>query len=279
MYLAVKDLGHDVVAQLRELPTTQEKIRVYQEYLRTCDVEGVHLESRYDDIGLPLTQFPYEILEHYRLTYHVNGLRELVTEHDEEAHHAVLAQVLELVAAVPAIEDVSFHPPGFFPPESDGYIPDERRAAIKYRLQRLLAHWIPKYAAYHTTVSIESHITPQYFCFNGPDDYMQFIQETPGVGALLDVAHNHFDGFDNTALIAQLGERITGFHLSDTNRGAGFPDGLHLEIGQGEIDFHFLQAYSWQPHVFGAIEVKGQFQNIRESVQVLTQRYLSAQRN
>jgi sugar phosphate isomerase/epimerase len=108
---------------------------------------------------------------------------------------------------------------------------------------------------------------------------VQFIQDTPGVGALLDVAHNHFDGFDNTALIAQLGARITGFHLSDTNRGAGFPDGLHLEIGQGEIDFHFLQAHSWQPHVFGAIEVKGLFQNIRESVDVLAQHYLYANRN
>ena len=67
MYLAIKDLGRDVVAQLRELPTTQEKIRMYQEYLRTCHVEGIHLESRYDDIGLPLGQFPNEILEHYRL--------------------------------------------------------------------------------------------------------------------------------------------------------------------------------------------------------------------
>jgi sugar phosphate isomerase/epimerase len=202
-----------------------------------------------------------------------------VTDQHEEAHHAVFAQAYELIAAIPAIEDVSFHPPGFFPPESERVIPDERRIAIQQRLQRILTHWIPKYAACKTTISIESHITPQYFCFNGPDDYVQFIQETPNVGALLDVAHNHFDGFDNAALIAQLGTRITGLHLSDTDRKVGFPDGLHLEIGQGEIDFQFLQTYSWQPHVFGAIEVKGQFQNIRESVQVLTQRYLYAQKN
>ncbi|MFC1734914.1 hypothetical protein ACFL1X_02285 [Candidatus Hydrogenedentota bacterium] len=59
-------------------------------------------------------------------------------------------------------------PPAFFPPHTERVIPDDLRSLIKARLQRILPYWISKYATLNTIISVELHITPQYFCFNGP---------------------------------------------------------------------------------------------------------------
>lgn len=276
MYLTLKNLDRNMVAHIQELPTRKEKIQAYHNYVSSFDIEGIQLESRYNELGLSIDELPYDILEHYRLTYHINGVRELFTDEDEEIHHHILAQAYELVTILPAIEDISFHPPGFFPPQTESHIPDGLRNQIKERFQRILAYWIPKYKTLKTSISIESHISEQYFVFKGPEDYIQFFDTTPHVGALIDTAHNHFDGFDNTALSKKLAKRITGFHISDAIQKADFSDGLHLAIGQGEIDFQFLNTFSSENDVYGAIEIKGSFNDIQKSFSVLKNVYSSA---
>jgi sugar phosphate isomerase/epimerase len=276
MYLALKELGHDAVRHLHALATPAAKIRAYFGYVRAAGVEGIHLEDRYETLGLALTDLPHDQLAPYRLTYHINGLRELFTDQDEEGHHAIFARIYKLLGNLPPVEDVSIHPPALFPPyPAERAITPDRRQESQRRFQRVLTAWIPRFARLKTTLSVESHITGAHFVFDGPDDYVRFILDTPQLGALLDTSHNYFDGYDNADLAGKLAARVTGFHLSDTNRSGGFPDGLHRAVGDGEIDFDFLNQFAPYPGVYGAIEVKGGFDDILRSVEILNTTYLT----
>ncbi|MCL6557427.1 MAG: sugar phosphate isomerase/epimerase [Firmicutes bacterium] len=65
------------------------------------------------------------------------------------------------------------------------------------------------------------------------EEYVQLIKEIPGLYALLDVGHAFLNGWNITAVIRKLGDRLLSLHLHDNG---GWLDD-HFPVGAGQIDW------------------------------------------
>lgn len=143
-----------------------------------------------------------------------------------------------------------------------------RSVDAKERLRTILSSWLPRFQDSGITLSLETHVTPHVFAFAGIQEFRDFVLSLPGLGVLIDVSHNHYDGYDIAEVIATLKPlRITGFHLSDAVRGRELRDGTHLVLGKGNVDFKsVLELFEDDDTVYGALEVKGPARGITDSL-------------
>jgi len=272
MYLTMDNIGDDIFPAISNLNNETEKWDEIAHAALTYGFAGIHVTSTYyRRLGFPTVRIPEGIRELFRLTYHVGGIYLLSTPDDEEQVHARLSESLA-VAASNGMEDVSLHPP-FHANVSMRSIqpaaasPDERNAA-KRRLHSVLSAWIPRFLDRGITLSLETHVTPSFFVFSGLQDFQDFALSLPELGVLVDVSHNHYDGYSAADFLSIFGSlNINGLHISDAVRGVDFEEGTHLPVGKGEIDFgRLLGSFDGDDSVYGALEVKAPSQGIAESL-------------
>jgi sugar phosphate isomerase/epimerase len=173
------------------------------------------------------------------------------------------------------IEDVSVHPPmlanaSLQPPYLPVDVPEHREKS-RVQLHTLLKVWIPRFQEQAITLSLESHVTASFFVFTGLPDFRDFVLNLPGLGVLVDVCHNYYDGYEIPELLSIVQSLpVTGIHLSDAIRGHPLSQATHLPIGHGTIDFKpVLAHFDDHEHVYAALEVRGSAQGIIDSMKQL----------
>jgi sugar phosphate isomerase/epimerase len=275
MYYSMDNMGNENVVRLMQLSSDSEKWEFIAQIASGFGFAGIQIGPTYQNkYGLSFTCIPDYIRKSFRLTYHIEGIYHLKTTEDEEKIQERLAESLKIAVGMGA-EDVSLHPPllsnlSLHSPHLPDKSPD-RRAETRKRLNRLLVTWIPHFEDQGMTLSLETHVTSAYFIFTGIPDFQDFALNTPGLGVLADISHNSFDGYKMPELLNCFRAlRMTGFHLSDAAVERGFPDGTHLPIGQGHVDFKSLvSCYGSNNKIYGALEIRGPAQAISDSLACL----------
>lgn len=101
----------------------------------------------------------------FRLTYHLGGLYYLNSDKDLKAYNDLLQEALD-IAASSGIEDVSIHPPFI---GEDISLRDLSREYFK----EIIKEWLLKYKNEGIGLSLETHVSAEYFIFNGLEDYAE----------------------------------------------------------------------------------------------------------
>jgi len=267
VYLAMDELGREKVAVISRLDDSQDKWREIVGTARSYGFSGIQMTpSLYEEqLGLDLLDIP-AFLKQLRLTYHIGGTYSLVTPDDCKLADAALDRAFSAAVAA-GCEDVSMHPPLVM----DGDVPSRR--VSRSNLSALIRDWLPRFASAGITLSLETHVAPGIFVLEGLEDYRHFVQRHPGLGVLIDVSHNYYDGYAIIDIVEKLaGLKVTGLHLSDAARGVGLTEGTHLPIGGGTVDFaSLLSTFGDKRDICAALEVRGSVADIHDSVTRLTQ--------
>lgn len=142
---------------------------------------------------------------------------------------------------------------------------------MRDNLYAVLDKWLPKYRLAGIPLSVETHVTGEVFVFQGLEDYLAFMRQFPGLGVLIDVSHNCYDGYSEEKILTILEPlRIGGLHLSDAVSGVDLEMGTHLPIGKGNVDFRrTLESFADSEHVHGALEIKSSYSDIKCSLEKL----------
>ncbi len=276
MYYTMDNLGSENVVRVAQMSNEAEKWEYVRQVASGFGFAGIQVSSTYyeRDLGLSPVDIPRWIGESFRLTYHSGDLYHLNTPEDERHFEEVIARILRIAVRSRA-EDVSLHPPllanvALHAPDHRYDAPDYREQS-KERLRSVLDKWLPRFLHEGISLSMETHVTSSVFVFEGMRDFLEFVLTFPGLGVLVDVSHNHYDGYDITGLVSSLQSNpITGLHLSDAIRGMTLGEGTHLPIGEGEIDFRTLVESFDKDTVYGALEVRGPARGISDSLAYLS---------
>ena len=224
MYYSMKNIGDDTAEKLRKLSGVDEKWHCIADTAGYLGVSGLHLSPEYQtEYGLPFDNIPAFIRNDFRLTCHWGYHYHLYESEDVISFQTMLETSLA-TAVKSGMEDVSIHPPLLaniaITPEIRILDTPDLREETRNRLQECLAVWGRRFREHGITLSLESHITSSYFVFTNMADYSKFISSVPGIGALVDIAHNFYDGYTMPDILEELKNvRITGFHISDAIRG------------------------------------------------------------
>ncbi|NIU83015.1 MAG: TIM barrel protein [Candidatus Thorarchaeota archaeon] len=188
----------------------------------------------------------------------------MISKEDEHQMNLLLAKAFQ-IASKSEIEDVSFHPPVLAENTKSS------RDTSKQYLRSVIAHWLPRFQEKQITLSLETHVTPQYFIFTGLQDYTQFVSEFMELGVLIDFSHNFYDGYSVNEILSSLsGYKITGLHLSDAIVDAKLEEGLHLPVGAGNVDFkQIIRYFKEESNCYAALEIHGTSEDIRKSIKII----------
>lgn len=274
MYYSMKNLGDENTKKLGSISGSDEKWHFISDIAYDFGFSGIQLELRYsEEYGLSLKSVPDYIKESFRLTHHIEYLYHMLSSEDEEYLSELLRDYLR-IADFLGVEDVSLHPPilanvSLTPPIIPNDSP-EYREQTRERFGKLLNTWVPRFLDSDITVSIESHVTSRFFVFTGITDYKDFILDIPGLGGLIDISHNCYDGIEIDEILSVIKKiPVNGFHLSDAIQGVELGEGTHLPLGQGNIDLKPLISEYSGDSIYGALEVRGPAKGIAESLSYL----------
>ena len=258
MYLAMDDIGSDKVEKINKYSNPKDKWRKIDEIALVYGFWGIQISGMYKKkFGLDLYNIPYFICD-YRLTYHIGGLYYLLSEDDVINCNDMIEQSLNIAESY-GMEDVSFHPPFI-------YENIDKRHLSKDYLKKIITKWLPKYKNHGISLSLETHVSPEYFIFKNLDDFAEFASSYPDLGVLIDVSHNFYDGYKENNIIEILGNlKITGLHLSDSLVGVEFEKGTHLPVGKGNIKFQKILQHFKDKDIYGALEIRGNSRDILSS--------------
>jgi len=274
MYYSMKNLGDENVKTLRSISDSDKKWRFISDIACDLGFSGIQLELNYfEEYGLSLKSVPDYIKESFRLTHHIEYLYHMLSTKDEEYLDELLKDNLRIATSI-GVEDVSLHPPvlanvSLTPPIVPNDSP-EYREQTREKYYKFLSTWIPRFLDFGITLSIESHVTSRFFVFTGITDYRNFILDLPGLGGLIDISHNCYDGIDMEEILSSIVNiPVNGFHLSDAIHGVDLTEGTHLPIGHGNVDFRALVSGYSDDSVYGALEVRGPARGIADSLSYL----------
>jgi len=277
MYFAMEYPGLENIDRLKEIHDQSEKWHFIYNLTSEFGFTGIQFFPAYEkEFGLSFQNIPKFISKSFRLTYHAGdtGISQLITPDEIEKADVMFSTSLR-TASLAGTEDVSFHPPLIADiallPVSPEQVSPVNTSQTKENLRKLINKWIPQFNTHNITLSMETHMTPHVFIFSGLTDFHEFVSSIPGLGILVDVSHNHFDGNEIDNVIQTLKPLgITGFHLSDAIRGKKLADGTHLPVGEGQIDFGSIVAsFRNKDTVYGALEVRGAARWITDSLAFL----------
>ncbi len=265
MYFAMDEPGLDKQEQIRALRTQDEKWRALDALAGGAGLEGVQITTTLYEktLGLSPDTVP-DFIRQYRLTYHIGGLFDILTEDGLDALHAALDTALRR-AAQNGFHDVSLHPPTLPP----GMAP--ARGYVRERFQEAMGAWVRRFRWEGVTLSVESHVYAPAFVFQGMSDYQDFILGVDGLGALIDISHNCYDGYSENDLLNWIAPLpITGFHISDADPALPLDQGTHLPVGRGTVGLRrFLAPFIRHRELYGALEIKAPYDDIRFSAERL----------
>ena len=120
----------------------------------------------------------------------------------------------------------------------------------------------------NVSLSLETHISGKYFLFNRYVEYIDFVNNYPLLGILIDISHNYYDNYSEEDIYeAFKTKNVKGLHISDAIQGAEFDYGTHLSIGDGKINFKkLLKLFESMNILYGALEIKASNDKIKRSL-------------
>ena len=266
MYFSMDELGFENTERVKQIASETEKWRFIYDIAKAYGFEGVHFTpSLYDEFGLSLENIP-KYFQEFRLTLHAGGLFSLSLQHDTSEIDTYLARCFD-VAVKHGMHDISVHPA-----VTHGLTVEKKQVSYA-NFERTIATWLAKAQELGITFSLETHVTGDYFLFDGLAEYVEFIAKHPGLGVLIDISHNFFDGFTEDEIIGFFGDKnVTGIHISDALRrvDASFKEGTHLPVGKGAMDVaRIVQHFKSINNVCGVLEIKCENEDLGESLEKL----------
>ena len=263
MYFSMDELGFESAEKVKQINGVEEKWRFVYDTAKSYGFEGVHFTpTMYEEFGLSMDSLP-DYFQEFKLTLHPCGLWKVHTDEGCRRFDEYMERCFGW-ATRHSMHDISIHPPYV-----EGITADERRASLA-NFDTLVAKWLAHAGQLGITFSLETHVTGKYFLFDGLAEYTEFVDKHPGLGVLIDISHNYYDGFTENEIISIFASRnVTGLHISDAlRRGeAEFGDGTHLPIGKGGMDVaQIVRAFIHVPDLVGVFEVKCSDEDLKRSL-------------
>jgi sugar phosphate isomerase/epimerase len=164
------------------------------------------------------------------------------------------------------MHDISIHPP-----YTNKLTTDEKILSSEY-LNKSIEKWLKILKSNGISLSLETHVAGEWFLFNGLHEYVNFIDNHPDLGVLIDISHNYYEPqYSEHDIIGILGNKnVKGLHISDALRGAEFEEGTHLAIGDGTIDFPcLLKGFDKYWDLYCVLEIKSKNAGVERSLKTL----------
>jgi len=266
MYFSMDEIGYENALEVNGIKAVDEKWRFIYKVAKSYGFEGIHFTpSLYNELGLDLNTIP-EYFGEFKLTMHLGGagVRKLASDEDCAMFSETMGRYLK-IAERHNMHDISIHPPRTFTMTS------EEREMCERLFRKIVDKWLGVVLGRGISLSLETHVTGEYFMFNGLGEYEKFIDEYPELGVLIDVSHNFYDGFSVDEIIKRLsGKNVKGLHLSDARQGVDFREGTHLAVGEGDIDFgKILKGFKRIPNIYSVLEIKANNESMAKSLEIL----------
>jgi len=261
MYFAMDEIGFENTERIKLIPLEADRWRFIYDVAKAYGYEGIHLTpSLYNkNFELDLKNIP-AYFQDFKLTLHFGGLHNITAY---EAFDEALSKHFD-IALRNNMHDFSLHPPG------SGT--SEEKDVYRSLLSRAINKWLPIAIKNGISLSLETHVTGEYFLFNGLGEFVAFTDQYPDLGILIDVSHNYYNPqYSEEDMINILsGRNVKCLHISDALRSADFESGTHLAIGDGEIDFlKLLDGFKNVPDLYSVLEIKSKNYGIEKSLRKL----------
>jgi len=267
MYFSMDEIGFENTKKIKSIKSEAERWQFIYDTALSYGFEGIHVTpSLYnEDFGLDLNNIPGNFQD-FRLTLHFGGLHRIISNDDYMAFDSALSQGFE-IATRNNMHDISLHPPFI-----RGISQDDKKSCVEY-FHKAVEKWLSIAIKNNISLSLETHVTGEAFLFDGLGEYINFIDNYPDLGVLIDISHNFYDGYSEDEIISHLASKsIKSFHISDALRGADFNDGLHLALGSGSIDIaRILEGFAHIPDLCSVLEIKATNEGIAKSLDILKQ--------
>ena len=198
------------------------------------------------------------------LTFDFGGVYKITTREACEAFHDALRDGFD-IALQNNMHDISIHPPYVH-----GLSPEERRRCLAL-FGEAIVPWTQTAKEKGITFSLETHVSGEYFLFNGLEEFTAFTDQHADLGILIDISHNFYDHHSEDRIVELLGgKNVRALHISDALQNVDFRKGTHLAVGDGAVDFaKILKHFEKTPAMFGALEIKSDTNGIRKSLRRL----------
>jgi sugar phosphate isomerase/epimerase len=258
------EIGIENAEKIKTITSESNRWRFIYDVAKEYGFDGIHFTpSLYKTFDLDLNNIPRYFSE-FKLTFHLGGMY-IVPDSKFDELNAKMENAFE-IAKRHNMHDISIHPP---------YIHNLSAADKALSLQLLgefVEKWLHKLLESNISLSLETHVTGEYFLFSGLREFVAFTDQYPELGVLIDVSHNFYNPqYSEEDIINILsGKNVKCLHISDAIRSAEFESGTHLAVGDGEIDFtKLLKGFNKIPGLYAVLEIKSNNEGISKSLRVL----------
>ena len=265
MYFAMDEIGFENTELIKTIEYKADIWKFIYDVAKTYGFDGIHFTpSLYKIFNLDIKHIP-DYFKEFRLTLHLGGIHTIISENDNDIFEKEFENAFG-IALEYNMHDVSIHPPYIYKLTAE-----EKSIALDY-LDKSIDKWIKKLSSKGISLSLETHVTGEWFLFDGLHEYVKFINNHPALGVLIDISHNYYNPqYSEHDIINILGNKnVKGLHISDALRSAEFFDGTHLAIGSGTIDFPILlKGFEKFTDLYCVLEIKSQNEGIESSLKIL----------
>jgi sugar phosphate isomerase/epimerase len=264
MYFAMDEIGIENAVKIKTITSESDRWKFIYDTAMDYGFDGIHFTpSLYQIFDLDLRNIP-DYFHDFKLTFHLGGMY-IVPDDNFDEFNAKMENAFE-IAVRHNMHDISIHPP---------YIHNlsaaNKALSLKF-LGKFIDRWLKKLLDNKISLSLETHVTGEYFLFSSLNEFVAFTDQYPDLGVLIDISHNYYEPqYSEDDIISILGSKnIKGLHISDALRSAEFEKGTHLAIGDGTIDFpKLLKGFEIFPNLYSVLEIKSKNSGIEKSLQKL----------
>lgn len=266
MYFAMDEIGFENAEEIKKISSEPDRWQFIYNTAAAFGFEGVHFTpSLYETLCLDLGNIP-DYFQDFKLTFHLGGLHKITSKSHLDAFNRGLEAAFA-IAAKHNMHDISIHPPDTYELAAH-----EKEICLEF-FRKALEKWLKTAIEMGISFSLETHVSGEFFLFNGLVEYTEFVKDYPGLGILIDISHNFYDRYTEDEIIGLLdGKHVKGLHISDALQGVDFVKGTHLAVGKGKVDFgKILNVFGKIPNLFCPLEIKASNEDIANSLKILRQ--------
>ncbi|MCL2321723.1 MAG: sugar phosphate isomerase/epimerase [Oscillospiraceae bacterium] len=182
------EIGFENFEKIKKISNESDRWRFIYNIAKNYGFEGIHLTNTlYKELNLDLNNIPSYFNE-FKLTYHFGGLYKINSIEELQSFDNDLKESFD-VAINHNMHDISIHPPYTY-----GLSLAEKKLCL-YFFNEAINKWVKIALQHNISFSLETHVTGEFFLFNGLNQYVQFIDNHSNLGILIDISHNYFDGY------------------------------------------------------------------------------------
>lgn len=264
MYFAMDEIGFENSEKIKMIDSESDRWKFIYDIAKTYGFEGIHITpSLYKSFSLDLNNLP-DYFHDFKLTFHFGGVQKITSENEYEVFDKELENGFK-IALKHNMHDISIHPPFIYESTQT-----EKDICLEF-FHKVISKWLKIAVQNGISLSLETHVSGEFYLFNGLNEYVKFIDIYPDLGILIDISHNYYDKYSEEEIIHILETKnIKGLHISDALQDVDFEKGTHLPIGKGTVNFsRLLHYFDKIPNIFGALEIKADNEGVSKSVKKL----------